>query len=75
MRKRMIHELHEAGLIDTTTATALQADPHAVLSIQIASAQGVAVTDASGGATVDAEARTAINGLLASLRTAEVIAT
>lgn len=36
---------------------------------------GAAVADASGGATVDAEARTAINDLLARLRTNGIIAT
>lgn len=36
---------------------------------------GVAVTDASGGAVIDVEARTAINALLASLRATGAIAT
>ncbi len=39
------------------------------------STQPTAVPDASGGATIDAEARTAINDLLARLRTLGVIAT
>ncbi len=39
------------------------------------STQPTAVGDASGGATVDAEARTAINDLLARLRTLGIIAT
>lgn len=38
-------------------------------------AQPTAVADAAGGATVDAEARTAINDLLARLRTLGIIAT
>ena len=38
-------------------------------------AQPAAVADAAGGATVDAEARTAINDLLARLRTLGIIAT
>lgn len=38
-------------------------------------AQGAAVADAAGGATVDAEARTAINTLLARMRTYGLIAT
>lgn len=38
-------------------------------------AQPVAVADAAGGATVDAEARTALNALLARLRTLGLIAT
>jgi hypothetical protein len=37
--------------------------------------QPAAQADASGGGTVDAEARTAINGLLAKLRTLGIIAT
>jgi len=37
--------------------------------------QPTAVTNATGGATVDAEARTAINALLARLRTVGMIAT
>ena len=37
--------------------------------------QGAAVADASGGATIDAEARTAINTLLARVRTYGLLAT
>jgi hypothetical protein len=37
--------------------------------------QGALIADATGGATVDAEARTAINTLLARLRTHGIIAT
>lgn len=43
--------------------------------VQVLGAQGAAVADASGGATIDAEARTAINTLLARLRTHGMIAT
>ena len=42
---------------------------------QVVGARGAAVADASGGATIDAEARTAINTLLARLRTHGLIAT
>jgi len=42
---------------------------------KIIDSQQAAVADASGGATVDAEARTAINALLARLRTHGLIAT
>lgn len=42
---------------------------------KILGTQGAAVADASGGATVDAEARTAINTLLARLRAHGIIAT
>lgn len=44
-------------------------------TVQIIGAQGAAVADASGGATIDAEARTALNTLLARLRTHGLIAT
>ena len=37
--------------------------------------EGAAVADASGGATIDAEARTAINTLLARVRTYGLLAT
>jgi hypothetical protein len=46
-----------------------------VADTQVVGAQGAAVADATGGATVDAEARTAINDLLARLRTHGLIAT
>lgn len=42
---------------------------------QVVGAQGIAVADASGGAVVDAEARTALNALLARLRTHGLIDT
>ena len=42
---------------------------------KVIGAQGAAVADAAGGATVDAEARTAINTLLARLRTHGLVAT
>ena len=72
-RKALIVDLLNGGIISEATAIALQNDPAAVL---IAStAEGSAVSDASGGATIDAEARTAINGLLAELRTLGIIAT
>lgn len=38
-------------------------------------AQGATVADASGGATVDAEARSALNDLLARIRALGLIAT
>ncbi len=38
-------------------------------------AQHAAISDPSGGATVDAEARTAIDAILAALRTTGIIAT
>jgi len=42
---------------------------------QVVSNQGAAVSDASGGTTIDVEARTAINALLARCRTHGLIAT
>ena len=44
-------------------------------SVKILGDQGAAVADAAGGATVDAEARTAINTLLARLRAHGLIST
>lgn len=46
-----------------------------VASTQVVGAQGAAVADATGGATIDAEARTALNALLARLRSHGMIAT
>ena len=42
---------------------------------QVVGAQGAAVADAAGGATIDAEARTALNALLSRMRTHGLIAT
>ena len=44
-------------------------------SIKVVGIQQAAVADAAGGATIDAEARTALNDLLAKLRTHGLIAT
>lgn len=44
-------------------------------SIKVVGAQGAAVADATGGVVIDAEARTALNALLARLRTHGLIAT
>lgn len=46
-----------------------------VNNVKIIGQQGAAVADATGGATVDTEARTAINTLLARLRAHGIIAT
>ena len=46
-----------------------------VLGTKVVGAQGAAVADASGGVTVDDEARTAINDLLARVRAHGLIAT
>lgn len=70
-RKAIVNELHGSGLISEASATSLQNDE----SLGLISGQGSAVADASGGATVDAEARTAINDLLAELRSLGIIAT
>lgn len=70
-RNAIINDLVESGLVSTGQAGSLQSDAAETLH----SGQGSAVADASGGATVDAEARTAINDLLAELRTLNIIAT
>jgi hypothetical protein len=44
-------------------------------AIKVVGAQGAAVADATGGVVIDAEARTALNALLARLRTHGLIAT
>ena len=68
--KAIVNDLFEAGIITEAQAQSLVGG--ATLN---AFEQGAAVADAAGGATVDAEARAAINGLLAELRTMGLIAT
>ena len=46
-----------------------------IATVKVLGTQGAAVADATGGATIDAEARTAINTLLARLRAHGLIAT
>jgi hypothetical protein len=53
----------------------VEAAEYRVVGTKVVGAQGAAVADAAGGATVDAEARTALNALLARLRTHGLIAT
>lgn len=53
----------------------VQAATVSVGGTQVLSAQQAAISDASGGSTVDAEARTALNALLAACRTHGIIAT
>ena len=72
-RRETIADLSKAGLLDGASATALEGDTALTLVTQ--GSQGSAVADATGGATVDAEARTAINDLLAELRTQGIITT
>lgn len=64
-----------AQLSGATFTGAVQATEYRVSGTKVVGAQGAAVADASGGATIDAEARTAINTLLARLRTHGLIAT
>lgn len=59
----------------SATEVNLNSVPLHYAGTKILGAQGAAVSDASGGATIDAEARTAINDLLARLRTHGMIAT
>ena len=62
------------GVADATTINT-GTGGHLVSGVKIIGAQAAAIADASGGATVDAEARTALNDLLAKLRTHGIIAT
>lgn len=55
---------------DTAPTSVNTAGAYSVDGIKVVGNQGAAVTDAAGGATIDAEARTAINTLLARLRAA-----
>lgn len=64
----VIASLSDAGALDVL-------DSYRVNGTKVVGARGAAVADASGGATVDAEARTAINDLLARLRTHGLITT
>lgn len=56
-----ITELNGASQVDVSSR-------YEVAGTQVVSAQGAVVADAAGGVTIDAEARTAINTLLARLR-------
>ena len=67
VNKILLHT--NTGNIDMLTGSLLAA------GTKVVGAQGAAVADASGGATVDAECRTAVNDLLARLRTHGLIAT
>src|SRR6267154_4085304 len=62
-----ITQLNGASQVDVTTA-------YKVTGTKVVGAQGAAVPNATGGATIDAEARTAINDLLARLRAHGLIA-
>lgn len=64
-----------AQLSGATFTGAVEATQFKVGGTKVVGAQGALVADASGGATIDAEARTAINTLLARLRTHGLIAT
>lgn len=64
-----------APLAGATFTGPVQATEYRVSGTKVVGAQGAAVADAAGGATIDAEARTAINTLLARLRTHGLIVT
>jgi len=68
-------KLETLGVI--TALVALEVNTTGAYSVdgtQVVSNQGAAVSDASGGATIDAEARVAINALLARVRVHGLIA-
>jgi hypothetical protein len=63
-------------LVGGTTATGLNAlSGYSIAGTKVVGAQGALIADASGGAVIDAEARTALNALLARLRAHGLIAT
>jgi hypothetical protein len=72
-----LHILAKNIVTDTTTGTKIGTATGQKLGFYNATPviQPTAVADAAGGDTVDAEARTALNGLLAKLRTLGIIAT
>lgn len=63
-----ITELNGASQVDVSSR-------YEVSGTKVVGAQGAAVPDASGGVTIDTEARAAINALLARLRTHGLIST
>ena len=65
-----------AGIVPAGSISAAELDPTNLAFFgATATTQPTAVADAAAGATVDAEARTALNDLLARLRTLGIIAT
>ncbi len=77
-RQAIINDLLNAGLITNVQAGVLDTvgELNSGSDFSTTYTQGTAVADASGGAThIDAEARTALNDLLAELRTLNIIAT
>jgi hypothetical protein len=73
------HQFTTSGTLEATIDSTglLLASGNALYnnSIKVVGAQGAAVADATGGIVIDAEARTALNALLARLRTHGLIAT
>ena len=65
------HNVDPFSHVDAFNAHVAEADPHAQYPLKSATT----VIDAAGGATVDTEARTQLNELLAALRVSGVIGT
>lgn len=77
-RKAIINDLLNAGLITDAQAGVLDTvgEINTGSDFSTTYTQGTAVADAAGGAThIDVEARSALNDLLAELRTLNIIAT
>lgn len=70
-RKGVLNELVETGLITVATAQSLDQDASEAL---YGGPTAAAIADPTGGATVDAEARTAINAIIAALENAGIVA-
>lgn len=71
-----VHNTYDIGASAATSPRSIYVGTsYFVGADQVVSARGAAVADASGGANIDAEARTALNALLARLRTHGLIAT
>lgn len=69
-------EVSDSSAVGRTVLIAANAAAaRTAIGAQATITQQTAIPDATGGATVDAEARTAINAILAALRTQGLIAT
>lgn len=67
--------IYGSGLSDPGAGALNLSTAYYINNTKVVGAQGAAVADASGGATVDTEARAALNALLARLRAHGLIAT
>lgn len=76
---KISYEIEEAETVvggqESVVTLAVSGNTLSVAGIKVLGAQGISIADASGGSTVDAQARTAINSILARLRAHGLIST